>query len=487
MKSSAKHKTMQSSNISYEKICKNTAKKSTNLPNNNNIIPDCLLISKYKCHPVIQGKILLISIIICLIINDELIAQRNQLIELISRIINTKQKTNDVGSSFILLAEAKGVAGLGKAGGDGSAGSDKAGQQVPPEVYIALTYAAIAFLCTLSVPLILYFLNKLLNKIEDCFGCGPSSKKNGERDTKSLAKSSRHNQISSSTSQKHRSMPGKPLRLDGNANNRNANLVRQNNNYIQNAAYSAEQMSAKLAATSKKSQLHSTRKSHKDEKKIKSKSTSTISLSESNSSNSITNSSTSTTTSNSNSNSNTESISKSSVSDIILHQNHKSNSHNKSKHHHDSMRSSSKQTNSGSRRAHARAALQKQAQIDQVDQLTCNNNNNNTTIPNSTLLNAMDQKQHLQQNGQFSHNNNLMMLNNGSSPQPNDIDMNNKANFHQIQSNTNSTNTTSPYLEAKGNNNCNNGISTHNYNYNPAYRSRHASPQPIGSNQHHLQ
>lgn len=75
-----------------------------------------------------------------------------------------------------LLAEAKGVAGLGKAGGDGQGGSDKAGQQVPPEVYMALTYAGTLFLFTLSVPLILYGLNKLLNKIEDCFGCGPSSR-----------------------------------------------------------------------------------------------------------------------------------------------------------------------------------------------------------------------------------------------------------------------------------------------------------------------
>ena len=76
----------------------------------------------------------------------------------------------------ILFAEAKGVAGLGKAGGDNQGGSDKGGQQVPPEVYIALTYAGSAFLLTLSVPLILYSLNKLLNKIEDCFGCGPKSK-----------------------------------------------------------------------------------------------------------------------------------------------------------------------------------------------------------------------------------------------------------------------------------------------------------------------
>lgn len=80
-------------------------------------------------------------------------------------------------SSIALFAEAKGVAGLGKAGGDGQGGSDKAGQQVPPEVYNALTYAGTAFLFTLSVPLILYGLNKLFNKIEDCFGCGPSSKK----------------------------------------------------------------------------------------------------------------------------------------------------------------------------------------------------------------------------------------------------------------------------------------------------------------------
>lgn len=79
--------------------------------------------------------------------------------------------------SLVSFAQAKGVAGLGKAGGDGTGGSDKAGQQVPPEVYNALTYAGTAFLFTLSVPLILYGLNKLLNKIEDCFGCGPSSRK----------------------------------------------------------------------------------------------------------------------------------------------------------------------------------------------------------------------------------------------------------------------------------------------------------------------
>lgn len=78
---------------------------------------------------------------------------------------------------IITLADAKGVAGLGKAGGDGQGGSDKAGQQVPPEVYMALTYAGSLFLLTLSAPLILYSLNKLLNKILDCFGCGPSNKK----------------------------------------------------------------------------------------------------------------------------------------------------------------------------------------------------------------------------------------------------------------------------------------------------------------------
>lgn len=77
----------------------------------------------------------------------------------------------------ILFAQAKGVAGLGKAGGDGQGGSDKAGQQVPPEVYNALTYAGTAFLLTLSVPLILYGLNKLFNRIQDCFGCGPSSRR----------------------------------------------------------------------------------------------------------------------------------------------------------------------------------------------------------------------------------------------------------------------------------------------------------------------
>lgn len=95
-------------------------------------------------------------------------------------IVELKEQTNcDYFShhrGFLLFASAKGVAGLGKAGGDGTGGSDKAGQQVPPEVYNALSYAGTAFLFTLSVPLILYGLNKLLNKIEDCFGCGPSNR-----------------------------------------------------------------------------------------------------------------------------------------------------------------------------------------------------------------------------------------------------------------------------------------------------------------------
>ena len=93
----------------------------------------------------------------------------------------------DVDSWFrspLLLVEAKGVAGLGKAGGDGQAGSDKAGQQVPPEVYMALTYAGTLFLFTLSVPLILYALNKLLNKIEDCFGCGSSARQRMDKQSK---------------------------------------------------------------------------------------------------------------------------------------------------------------------------------------------------------------------------------------------------------------------------------------------------------------
>lgn len=93
---------------------------------------------------------------------------------------------DDKTNSFILFVSAKGVAGLGKAGGDGSGGSDKAGQQVPPEVYNALTYAGSAFLLTLSVPLILYGLNKLLNRVEDCFGCGPS-KRRQKRKEKALA------------------------------------------------------------------------------------------------------------------------------------------------------------------------------------------------------------------------------------------------------------------------------------------------------------
>lgn len=81
----------------------------------------------------------------------------------------------------VIYAEAKGVAGLGKAGGDGTGGSDKAGQQVPPEVYNALSYAGSIFLLILSVPFVCFGLNKLLNKIEDCFGCGPSSQKEKQR------------------------------------------------------------------------------------------------------------------------------------------------------------------------------------------------------------------------------------------------------------------------------------------------------------------
>lgn len=80
-------------------------------------------------------------------------------------------------TSFMLLVDARGVAGMGKVSGDGQSGSDKVGQQVPSEVYNALSYAGSAFLLTLSAPVILYSLNKVLNKIEDCFGCGPSSKK----------------------------------------------------------------------------------------------------------------------------------------------------------------------------------------------------------------------------------------------------------------------------------------------------------------------
>lgn len=97
-----------------------------------------------------------------------------------------KSQHNWKSASFLLVADAKGVAGLGKAGGDSTGGSDKAGQQVPPEVYNALTYAGTAFLFTLSVPLILYGLNKLLNKIEDCFGCGPSSRKSKNKPTNGI-------------------------------------------------------------------------------------------------------------------------------------------------------------------------------------------------------------------------------------------------------------------------------------------------------------
>lgn len=95
--------------------------------------------------------------------------------------------TTNWGSSapFLLFAEAKGVAGLGKAGGDGSAGTDKSGQQVPPEVYNALTYAAIAFLMTLSVPVILYGLNELFNKLQVCLGCrDPSTSRRQQRRSK---------------------------------------------------------------------------------------------------------------------------------------------------------------------------------------------------------------------------------------------------------------------------------------------------------------
>lgn len=117
-----------------------------------------------------------------------------------------RPSTTELRRTFALLAEAKGVAGLGKAGGDSQGGSDKAGQQVPPEVYNALTYAGTAFLFTLSVPLILYGLNKLLNKIEDCFGCGPSSKKSKQKQTvtkqKQSNKTKNQQQIYSVTSSK---------------------------------------------------------------------------------------------------------------------------------------------------------------------------------------------------------------------------------------------------------------------------------------------
>jgi len=104
-------------------------------------------------------------------------------IKTLSDIIANRVNKQSSSTRGILFAHAKGVAGLGKAGGDGQAGTDKGGQQVPPEVYIALTYAGTAFLFTLSVPLILYGLNKLLNKIEDCLGCG-SSKKRAELEGK---------------------------------------------------------------------------------------------------------------------------------------------------------------------------------------------------------------------------------------------------------------------------------------------------------------
>lgn len=86
-------------------------------------------------------------------------------------------------SEIGLFVEAKGVAGLGKAGGDGSGGSDKPGQQVPPEVYSALGYAGLAFLSTLTLPLIIYCLNKILNKMEDCFGCKSSKNRDNKEET----------------------------------------------------------------------------------------------------------------------------------------------------------------------------------------------------------------------------------------------------------------------------------------------------------------
>lgn len=86
------------------------------------------------------------------------------------------------------LVLCKGVAGLGKAGGDSTGGADKAGQQVPPEVYNALTYAGTAFLLTLSVPLILYGLNKLLNFFEDCCQCNSKDQRKKKTTTTTTSK-----------------------------------------------------------------------------------------------------------------------------------------------------------------------------------------------------------------------------------------------------------------------------------------------------------
>lgn len=337
--------------------------------------------------------------------------------------------------SYFLEVDAKGVAGLGKAGGDGSAGSDKAGQQVPPEVYIALTYAAIAFLCTLSVPLILYFLNKLLNKIEDCFGCGPSSRGgsgggvgsgSGRGSGGDLMKSSR--KLTSTTIQRHRNLPGKSLRLDGNSNNRNANIMRQNNNLnIHNAQKQAyndtlnnyAKFSTKTTANGKK-HTHTSKNNATKSNEKKTKSTSTIfsdgisaSVDSSNSNTTISNSTTTTASPN---------------SDIIMSYNEEArgNNHNKRNHKNkDSM--SGKQDKCGfaaERRSHARAALQKQAQIDHTDNQQHQPSHGQSQLASkSSVFPDTQQQQHelrqngfvatgsqiFQQNSQFHHN--LMNIN----------------------------------------------------------------------------
>lgn len=138
---------------------------------------------------------------------------------------------------FPLIAEAKGVAGLGKAGGDSQGGSDKAGQQVPPEVYNALSYAGSIFLLILSVPFVCFGLNKLLNKIEDCFGCGPSSK----RQAPPTVKNNKQEQFGNQPKEKQNS-PGEPNRVHP----KNENMLYRNQQYQQQLRSQAQKQDSQL-------------------------------------------------------------------------------------------------------------------------------------------------------------------------------------------------------------------------------------------------
>lgn len=68
-------------------------------------------------------------------------------------------------------AEAKGVAGIGRAQGGGSVLGDGEIQEVPAEVYEALKWTAAGFAGICSLPCWLYAFNKLLNVVEWLF-CG---------------------------------------------------------------------------------------------------------------------------------------------------------------------------------------------------------------------------------------------------------------------------------------------------------------------------